>query len=86
MLRQMEQPHSHERHELERLSRATATITAFMLSPLLLLSAFTFVLCVDLKPTLLARRQRKTVREVSNEALTLHRVRYETEILVREDD
>jgi hypothetical protein len=34
----------------------------------------------------LARRQGKTVREVWNEALTLHRVRYETEILAREDE
>jgi hypothetical protein len=29
----------------------------------------------------LARRQGKTVREVWAEALTLHRVRYETEVL-----
>jgi hypothetical protein len=33
-----------------------------------------------------AQRKGKTVREVWNEALTLHRVRYETEILVREDE
>jgi hypothetical protein len=34
----------------------------------------------------LARRQGKTVREVWNEALTLHRVRYETDVLRVDDD
>jgi hypothetical protein len=34
----------------------------------------------------LSRRSGKSITEVWNEALTLHQVRYETEILAREDD
>jgi hypothetical protein len=35
---------------------------------------------------ILARRQGKTIREVWNEALALHKVRYETDVLRQDEE